>query len=156
MGWTDLSNTSAMITADGRTLEMRGVDDPHIGRDRYQEVAGAFSATNLGIGVVHAPYTRILDGVIGDGADLVLAGHTHGGQLRIPGYGALVTNCDLDRTKARGLSQYEVLTLDGDFHEAPLHVSAGCGTSPYAPFRFACRPEATLLTLTAPVSANLR
>jgi len=157
MGWNDLSNTSAMITADGRTLEMRGVDDPHIARDRYQEVAGAFDiSADVAIGVVHAPYTRVLDGFVSDGADLVLAGHTHGGQLRVPGFGALVTNCDLDRSKARGLSQYEVLSTDGQFHQAPLHVSAGCGTSPYAPFRFACRPEATLLTLTAPISANLR
>jgi predicted MPP superfamily phosphohydrolase len=75
-----------------------------------------------------------------DGADLVLAGHTHGGQLRLPGIGALVTNCDLDRSRARGLSSH------GD---AALHVSAGLGTSPYAPFRFACPPEATLLTITA-------
>jgi len=73
-----------------------------------------------------------------DGADLVLAGHTHGGQLRVPGFGALVTNCDLDRRRARGLSTYE---------GSVLHVSAGLGTSPYAPIRFACPPEATLLTL---------
>lgn len=76
----------------------------------------------------------------GDGANLVLAGHTHGGQLRLPGVGALVTNCDLDRARARGLSRH------GTAH---LHVSAGLGTSPYAPIRFACPPEATLLTLTA-------
>ena len=156
-GWINLSNTSAMVTADGRTLDVRGVDDPHIGRDRYDEVAGAFhSDADLALGVVHAPYRRVLDGFVGDGADLVLAGHTHGGQLRVPGYGALVTNCDLDRSKARGLSDYDVLSEDGSWHVAPLHVSAGCGTSPYAPFRFACRPEATLLTLTSPVSANLR
>jgi predicted MPP superfamily phosphohydrolase len=77
-----------------------------------------------------------------DGADLVLAGHTHGGQLCVPGVGALVTNCDLPRSRAKGMSQH------GD---AVLHVSAGLGTSPYAPVRFACRPEATLLTITARV-----
>jgi predicted MPP superfamily phosphohydrolase len=74
-----------------------------------------------------------------DGADLILAGHTHGGQLRVPGYGALVTNCDLDTQRSRGLSKHR---------DSFMHVSAGLGTSPYAPFRFACPPEATLITLT--------
>ena len=41
-----------------------------------------------------------------DDVDLVLAGHTHGGQLCVPGFGALVTNCDLDRGRASGLSQW--------------------------------------------------
>jgi predicted MPP superfamily phosphohydrolase len=129
------------MKVDGRHVDVRGVDDPHIGRDKYEEVAGAFDpAADLALGVTHAPYLRILDGMTGDGANLVLAGHTHGGQLRLPGVGALVTNCDLDRARARGLSRH------GTAH---LHVSAGLGTSPYAPIRFACPPEATLLTLTA-------
>ena len=157
MGWLDLTNTSATVKADGRLLDLRGVDDPHISRDRYEKVAGPFDPNaDLAIGVVHAPYLRVLDGFVGDGADLVLAGHTHGGQLRLPGYGAVVTNCDLDRRKARGLSDYSMTDSAGIAQSAPLHVSAGCGTSPYVPFRFACRPEATLLTLTAPLSASLR
>jgi predicted MPP superfamily phosphohydrolase len=81
----------------------------------------------------------VIDAFVDDGFRLVVSGHTHGGQLRVPGYGALVTNCGLDRTRARGLSRWR----DG----AWLHVSAGLGTSPYAPVRFACPPEATLLTL---------
>jgi predicted MPP superfamily phosphohydrolase len=140
-GWNDLSNTQTRISIDGRNVHLRGVDDPHIGRDDYTQVAGAFdSDADLSIGVTHAPYLRVLEGFAGDHADLVLAGHTHGGQLRLPGIGALVTNCDLPTSQARGLSRY------GD---AYLHVSAGLGTSPYAPIRFACPPEATLITLTA-------
>jgi predicted MPP superfamily phosphohydrolase len=76
--------------------------------------------------------------MVADGVALVLAGHTHGGQLCIPGVGALVTNCDLPRRQAKGVSSWEGV---------PLHVSAGLGCSPYAPVRFACRPEASLLTL---------
>ena len=95
--------------------------------------------TDLTLGVVHAPYRRVLDAMSADGLPLILAGHTHGGQLRLPLFGALVTNCDLDRRRASGLSTY------GDSH---LHVSAGCGTSRYAQVRFCCPPEATLLTLT--------
>lgn len=93
----------------------------------------------LRLGVTHSPEPRVLDSFAEDGYDLVLAGHTHGGQLRLPGYGALVTNCELDRGRARGAS-----TWGERMH---LHVSAGLGTSPYAPVRFACPPEATLLTL---------
>lgn len=140
-GWLDLGNTREAVKVDGRLIDVRGVDDPHISRDRYADVAGPFDDdADLTLGVTHAPYLRVLDGMARDGADLVLAGHTHGGQLAVPGYGALVTNCDLPRSKAKGLSEHLGSTL---------HVSAGLGTSPYAPVRFACRPEATLLTLTA-------
>ena len=139
-GWTDLSNARATLEVDSRIVDVRGVDDPHISRDRYDEVAGAFdSAADFSLGVTHAPYLRVIDRMADDGADLILAGHTHGGQLRVPGYGALVTNCDLDTKRSRGLSRHQ---------DSFLHVSAGIGTSPYAPFRFACPPEATLLTLT--------
>jgi predicted MPP superfamily phosphohydrolase len=89
----------------------------------------------------------VLDQYAADGYELVLAGHTHGGQLRLPGYGALVTNCDLDRARARGLHRHPAGSEPGDPGSSWLHVSAGAGTSPYAPVRFCCRPEATLLTL---------
>lgn len=140
-GWLDLGNARATVKADGREIDVRGVDDPHISRDRYEDVAGPFDPdADLTLGVTHAPYLRVLDAMAADGADLVLAGHTHGGQLCVPGVGALVTNCDLPRSQAKGLSGHE---------GSVLHVSAGLGTSPYAPVRFACRPEATLLTLTS-------
>ncbi len=105
----------------------------------------------LTLGLVHAPYQRVLDAMTADGVGLILAGHTHGGQLAVPFYGALVTNCDLDRGRAKGLSRWWP-GAGGDVPTQPeraayLHVSAGLGTSPYAPVRFACRPEATLLTL---------
>jgi predicted MPP superfamily phosphohydrolase len=141
VGWLYLGNARGTLKVDGRHVDVRGVDDPHISRDRYDEVAGPFDPeADLSLGVTHAPYLRVLDGMAGDGADLILAGHTHGGQLCLPGVGALVTNCDLDRKRAKGLSAHR---------GSALHVSAGLGTSPYAPVRFACPPEATLLTLTA-------
>jgi predicted MPP superfamily phosphohydrolase len=91
--------------------------------------------------VVHSPYRRALDAFERNGYGLVLAGHTHGGQVCLPGVGALVTNCDLPRDRVRGLSRWGA---------SWLHVSAGLGTSKYAPFRFACRPEASLLTVVSP------
>jgi uncharacterized protein len=145
-GWLDLNNNRGRLKVGEHLLEFVGVDDPHIRRDRYAEVAGpADPAASLTIGVLHAPYRRVLDAMSADGAGLLLAGHTHGGQLCVPGYGALVTNCDLDRRRAKGVSRWP--GNGSDPSDAWMHVSAGLGTSPYTPVRFACRPEATLLTL---------
>ena len=140
-GWHDLDNETAEVTVRGWRIDARGVDDPHIGRDRYADVAGPFDpVADLRLGVAHAPYRRVLDAMAADGSDLILAGHTHGGQVCLPWVGALVTNCDLPRSQAKGLSGWR---------EAALHVSAGLGTSPYTPIRLACRPEATVLTVVA-------
>ena len=144
-------NSIAAIEATGRAIEIRGVDDPHIERDDYGLVAGSPSDdADIAIGVAHAPYLRVVDAMAADGIDLMLAGHTHGGQVCIPGVGALVTNCDLDRRKASGLSHIERPLMEFTPHDRPdmwLHVSAGLGTSPYAPIRFACPPEAILVSL---------
>ncbi|MFD7434752.1 metallophosphoesterase [Streptomyces sp. NPDC059861] len=142
-GWLNLTNTRGMFKIDGATVEMTGVDDPHIKRDRYVQVAGGPSAdADFSMGVAHAPYLRCLDAFTADGYPLILAGHTHGGQLCIPFYGALVTNCDLDTERVKGLSTH---TSEG--RTSYMHVSAGCGANRYTPVRFACPPEATLLTL---------
>ena len=90
----------------------------------------------------------------------------------MPLFGGLVTNCDLDRSRIKGLSRWwpgagesggatrrgvdRLLPNGGALPSsaAPddaawLHVSAGVGTSRMAPLRIACRPEASLLTLVA-------
>lgn len=139
-GWRDLTNRREQLRVSGLLLDVAGLNDPHIGADRYPKVAGQVDpAAHFGLGLVHAPEPRVLDRFAADGFALILSGHTHGGQLRVPGYGALVTNCGLDRSRARGLSRWGAATY--------LHVSAGVGTNPYTPIRFACPPEATLLTL---------
>jgi predicted MPP superfamily phosphohydrolase len=141
-GWLDLNNQRGQLTVGGLDIAFAGVDDPHIYRDRYEQVAGhADPAVALRVAVMHSPEPRLLDRFTADGYELLLAGHTHGGQLCLPVYGTLVTNCGLDRERARGLHRHPI---DG---QAWLHVSAGLGTSPWAPARFACRPEASLLTL---------
>jgi predicted MPP superfamily phosphohydrolase len=154
-GWVDLTNARAALSIGGQGLEFVGVDDAHLNYDRYAAVAGPSDPTaSLTVGVTHAPYLRVLDSMTADGAGLVIAGHTHGGQLCLPFYGTLVTNCDLDRRRAKGVSRWWPGAGATPSSHAPpdaawLEVSAGLGTSPYAPVRFACRPEATLLTLTA-------
>ena len=147
-GWTDLTNTSGELTIGDTTIAFVGVDDPHLGYDDLDAVAGrAPSDVDLRVGVAHAPYLRVLDQYARDGYDLTFAGHTHGGQVCLPIKGAIVTNCDLDPKRAKGLHRHPVDSRPGDPESSWLHVSAGAGTSPYAPIRLCCRPEATLLTL---------
>ena len=152
-GWRNLNNARAALSVAGQKLELVGVDDAHLSYDRYAEVAGPSDPhAALTVGVTHAPYQRVLDSMTADGARLLIAGHTHGGQLCLPFYGALVTNCDLDRRRAKGVARWWPGAGATPSSEAPadaawLEVSAGLGTSPYAPVRFACRPEVTLLTL---------
>ncbi len=169
-GWVDLTNARGHLTVGERSLELVGVDDAHVDKDVFPAAAaGASSRAGDGgaavisvsgrpfrLGLAHAPYKRVLDAMRADGVDLLLAGHTHGGQLCLPGYGALVTNCDLDRSRASGVSAWPGELVPSGNGEAVanademlLHVSAGLGTSPFTPVRFACRPEATLLTLAA-------
>ncbi|HWG24973.1 metallophosphoesterase [Actinospica sp.] len=155
-GWLALNNARGAVqlrsggpgsgTGDGggRRIAFVGLDDPHVQRDRYESVAGGPDIdAEVTIGVTHAPYLRALDAMAADGLPVILAGHTHGGQLCVPFYGALVTNCDIDTARAKGLHTH---TAPND-RTSYLHVSAGCGTSRFAPARFACPPEASLLTL---------
>ncbi|CAN5198922.1 metallophosphoesterase [soil metagenome] len=157
LGWLDLNNTARAMEINGTRIELFGTADAHRDWDRLDLVPGAIESMRenvgwsektrdevLSLGVTHAPYRRVLDALTNQGAELILAGHTHGGQVRIPGLPALVTNSDLPRSQASGLSRWHTPT-----HEAYLNVSAGLGTSIYAPVRFSCPPEAVVLTLTA-------
>lgn len=164
LGWIDLDNAAAALEIKGTRFEFFGVDDPHKGFDRLDLITGAIDELRandplndeswpdeasthqprptVSVGVAHAPYQRVLNSFVNHGAQLLLAGHTHGGQVCVPGFGALVTNCDIPREQVKGLSVWR-----HGLRSAFLNVSAGLGTSIYAPVRFACKPEATLLTL---------
>jgi uncharacterized protein len=142
-GYTTLRGEATTIdTAAGR-IAVGGFDDPHLPTTVIPDPATIAppggSAAVLNLGLVHAPYLAALDVLSDAGHDLLLAGHTHGGQVRLPGIGALTANCDIPLDQARGLSHHR-----GRW----LHVSPGLGHNRYFPFRFACRPEATVLELT--------
>jgi len=149
-GWVDLTNRQDTLTVGETTFAFAGVDDPHLGLDRLDAVAGpAEPDADVRLAVAHAPYLRVLDQFAGDGYDAIVAGHTHGGQVCVPYVGALTTNCDLEPARAKGLHRHPADSRDGDPGSSWLHVSAGLGTSPYARIRVACRPEATLMTFVA-------
>ena len=143
-GWHNVNFSRTMLTINGTRIEVRGTDDAHLHLDDYSLVAGAPEPTSdIAIGVTHAPYKRILDAMQQDNLDAIFAGHTHGGQVRLPWFGgsrALITNCDLPTWRARGLTRFG--------HEPWLNVSAGMGTSPFARIRVASPPEVSLITLT--------
>ena len=147
-GWVDLTNRCQSLVIKGLRVDFSGVDDPHLGLERYagwpRGTRGQDARPHLRVAVIHAPYQRVLDHFTEDGADLLLAGHTHGGQICVPGFGALVANCDLPTWRAKGLHDWE-----SRGRTTPVNVSGGIGTSRFAPVRIACKPEAVLLTLTA-------
>jgi len=149
-GWLDLTNTFGRLDVAGQSFAFAGVDDPHLGYDDLRAVSGpATDDAEVRLGVAHAPYLRVLDQFAHDGYDAVFAGHTHGGQVCVPFLGALTTNSDLDNARAKGVHRHPADSRPGDPDSTWLHVSAGLGTSPYVRLRLACRPEASLVTLTA-------
>ena len=150
LGWHALNNAAARLEIAGHSIDFFGVDDAHRGWDELDALPGALASLGAApagssrIAVTHAPYQRVMNEFVDLGADAIFGGHTHGGQVCLPGHGTLVANCDIPLKQAKGLS-----TWSHGGRTVPLNVSAGCGHSIYAPVRFACRPEATLLTLTA-------
>lgn len=133
-GWLNLNNSSGKLEIAGKTLGFAGLDDPHIDRDDRDQInSGAAD-----IALVHAPYSRALAALAELNPKLILAGHTHGGQICLPSGKAIVTNCDLPTSQARGLSDYLGI---------PLHVSGGLGCSVYAPLRLFCPPAVAILRI---------
>ena len=150
-GWHDLDNARVQLRLGGQLVELRGTEDAHIGLDDY---VAAFAVPfddmptpDLVLGVTHAPYRRVLAAMSTGGAALVLAGHTHGGQIGLPGR-AIISNCDLPPTLARGLHRWPSPPSAGQA-STWLHVSAGVGTSPHFPLRLFCRPEACIIDIDA-------
>jgi len=134
-GWVDLTNSLRETAIDGLDIELLGLDDAHI---QWHDLRVAPRRTErFGMAVMHSPDSAPETAALG--YDLLFAGHTHGGQVCLPLVGALVTNCSMPRRLVAGLIR---------MGPAILHTSRGLGTSKYAPFRFCCRPEATILRLT--------
>jgi hypothetical protein len=135
-GWMELSNRTIEIKLGMLRTQVTGLDDPHLFRDDRTMLVRD-PAADFAVCLVHDPSPY--EDAARAGYDLVITGHTHGGQVRLPLVGALVTNSTLPRRFARWTSRLGDATW--------LFVSPGLGTSKFAPFRFLCPPEVSILHL---------
>ena len=145
------------LDVGGLALSFVGVDDPHLRYDRFPPASGDGAAgADLHVGVAHAPYQRVLNAMVDDGAGLLLAGHTHGGQLRArvrrpghqlrPGPGA--------RSRGQPVVAWRRASRPPPPDRRRLAARQRRARHvPLLPVRFCCRPEASLLTLT-PATAD--
>ncbi len=132
-----------LLSDEAETIELRGKrvyvagSDPRsrfvTSRKQPVELAGA----NADLRILLLHYPRLVEGLPPGAFDLVLAGHMHGGQINLPYPGGKVHLAHVGARFTRGL--YRVPA-------GMLHVSAGLGTT-FVPFRFAARPEATILVV---------
>ncbi len=129
-----LTNTSRTLTVRGRTIAIVGIGDPSCGRDDLPTALRYADCADLKILLAHSPDAIDLPGA--DWADLLLAGHTHGGQCRLPGLGSIWAPVWRLRQRSVGLMR---------FGQTVVHVSQGIGAGVDA--RFLCPPEVYILTL---------
>ena len=132
----ELTNGGVWLERGNTRIRVCGVDDVWAGKPDALGALGDSSASDAVLLVSHNP--DFAETLKDSRAGLILSGHTHGGQVCVPGYGAPIVP-----------SRYGQKYLKG-YVEAPathVYVSRGLGTvSP--PMRFDSRPELTLLTLT--------
>lgn len=131
-----LYNSTGRVTLRGAALTVVGFDDPVLGRPDLPRALAAVGAKDHSIWVLHAP--GYVDGVPRDAAPrpaAILAGHTHGGQIRLPFYTPYVPF-----GSGRFVAGWYKDTV------APLYVARGIGTVGIHA-RLFCRPELPLFTL---------
>lgn len=138
-----LRNESVILKHGGATFELAGIEQSHFDGENLEAALGTNPACEFSILLAHYPSTvfRLPPGRV----DLMLAGHTHGGQIRLPFLGCVWPNDRISRRMARGLH-----AVGGTL----VHVSPGIGVSWPLPIRFNCPPELTVLNVQAVESAN--
>ncbi|MCC7529083.1 MAG: metallophosphoesterase [Candidatus Melainabacteria bacterium] len=131
-GFDVLRNESRCLKEHG--LHIVGIDYPGIKEPELARLADQAPAHHLKLCVFHTP--KKLHFITNAGFQLALGGHTHGGQVRIPGFGPLITDSELSRHEASGLIRR------GD---TAFHISRGLGADPRSNIRFFCPPAATIV-----------
>jgi hypothetical protein len=136
-----LTNDNVKLSGD---LYLIGVDDPHSGYDDITKAMQGVPENSTKILIAHSP--EILDKALAENIDLILTGHTHGGQVRIPFYGALWIPSKYGTKYSSGLyTEY-----GNDSHVTLMYVNRGIGTtseSPAGKIRMFCPPEITEIKL---------
>lgn len=144
-----LSSRSVHVQTAGGGLSLHGLNlnqsrDFNYAQRSITAWLDESNATDFRILLGHSPNYALGVGELP--IDLCLAGHTHGGQVRVPGYGPLVIDSEVPRNWARGFRQVGV---------PYLNVSAGAGSNRFEglpPMRFNCPTEMTLIEL-VPIQA---
>ncbi len=133
LGITVLLNEAVALECNGAVLYLAGIDDPHYYQvDNFEKAAQSIPADAAAILLSHSPetYQRAAHA----GFDFMLSGHTHGGQICLPGGIALMTNADCPRRFCKGAWRH---------HAMQGYTSVGSGASVVG-VRFNCLPEITL------------
>ena len=134
-GATILVNERVEVKRNGSRIWIAGVDDPHQGRDSLELALRNVPPEDFALLLAHSPDIALRPRV--EEADLVLCGHTHGGQVCFPWLGAIYTRTRIARKYASGLHR-----ING----ATVLISRGAGSTKLG-IRMHCPPEITLLTL---------
>lgn len=135
-GFVPLVNRGLRMACGAGEIQVAGFDDLRRGRFRPQKARRGLDPGRFTLGLAHTP--DILLHVDGAGIDLWLAGHTHGGQIRLPGRQAVFTSTEVGSLYAEGLCRL--------IPRGWLYVSRGLGEGS-VPLRLGCPPELALLTL---------
>ncbi|WP_343045076.1 metallophosphoesterase [Paenibacillus lemnae] len=135
-GFTVLRNAHVILERSNQRMAVAGLDDWLLGDPDPEEALQGVPDGMYTLMLMHEPdYAGMVSTFP---VDLQLSGHSHGGQIRLPGMGAVITPSGA-RRYIQGL--YEV----GDSH-MKLYVNRGIGTT-RLPMRLLCRPELTVITL---------
>ena len=135
MGIRLLANETATVQRNGSRIRITGVDDPYYYYTDQTVDALERSGDGFKIALVHAP--SLYDVAADNGYSLYLCGHTHGGQICLPGGFPIILHLRHGRKYYRGLWRYK--NMAG-------YTGQGCGTVGL-PVRFNTRSEVTLITL---------
>lgn len=136
LGITVLRNERKTVTIENHSITIAGLDDPYTERGDIGKTFDRYTKNGPCLVLSHAPepYKQLAD----LGADLVFCGHTHGGQIRIPFFGALITRTLAPRPLAYGLNRID---------QTLIYTTSGMGTSHITPPRFLCPPEVNFFTI---------
>ena len=136
MGIRMLMNESVALERDGQRIHIAGIDDPHYYKaDNIHQAAGDIPTDEVSLLLAHSPEAYKIAAHVG--FDAFLCGHTHGGQICLPGGVALMKNAKCPRRYCNGAWSY---------HGMQGYTSRGSGVS-VVDVRFNCPPELTLHTL---------
>ncbi|MDR2799437.1 MAG: hypothetical protein LBB07_02325, partial [Bifidobacteriaceae bacterium] len=141
LGWTFAEEKEFEVNIKGKRLQIAGSFDYHF--KKSSKIGKTIAEKNLtpdaiAIGITHAPYKDALKPYLENDFNFIFAGHTHGGQIKLPKIGALVTNSDISQNQVSGIFRMQ---------NSWLSISEGLGTSAYFPFRFFCPPAVTILEI---------